>query len=87
VNKKVFWRGLVEDRGTHQASHTKLLAVVGSIVASGIMIREALHDRMNSEYFWAYLGILVAGAAASKYLTTRGGNNNVLPPTTDVPEK
>jgi len=87
MNKRTFWRGLLEDRQTHQASHTKLLAIIGSIIASGIMVREALHDRMNSEYFWAYLGILVAGAAASKYLSTKKGGENVYPTTSDVPEK
>lgn len=68
-----WWRGLLEDPQTKLASHAKLLAFIGGIIASGIMVREAYHDRMNSEYFWAYLGILVAGAAASKWISTKRG--------------
>lgn len=74
-----WWRGILEDTQTKLASHAKLNAIIGAVVASWIMVREAIHDRMNSEYFWAYLGVLVSGAALSKWIGFRDkmkGNKN-----------
>ena len=67
------------------ASHTKLMSLVGAAIASFIMIYEATHARMNSDYFWAYLGILVAGNAASKFIDSKEVKKNEPVPT--LPKK
>jgi hypothetical protein len=68
-----FWMKLISRNG--YPSHSKMLAILGALVASGVMVYETVHLRMNSDYFWAYLGILVAGNAASKFIETKGGKN------------
>lgn len=85
-----WWKGLLEDQQTKLASHSKLNALVGSAIASFIMLWEAIHSRMNAEYFWAYLGILVAGAGVSKWIGIKNKvkeKKNVDDITTDIPKE
>jgi len=80
-----FMKQLITNPKEGWASHTKLMSLVGAVIASFVMVHEAVNARMNADYFWAYLGTLIAGRAASKFIDNKGKPNGPSP--TELPKE
>lgn len=66
-----FWRGLLEDHATRQASSAKTMAWGAFIGGSFVMAHYAIGGKLTDDMFMWYLLAFAANAALSKFASVK----------------
>lgn len=64
---------LIKDSGTNMVSHTKLWANVAYLTSTYVVVSMAINNTLTPDMFLIYLGVVGAGATASKLLSLKYG--------------
>ncbi len=79
ANNKLNWIDLIRKPGTTVISLTKLIQLLGAMVATWIMVKLAMADKMTWDIFAIYLAYAGSIEGYSKFITAKYG----LPPSKD----
>lgn len=73
ANNKLNWIDLIRKPGTTVISLTKLIQLLGAMVATWIMVKLAMADKMTWDIFAIYLAYAGSIEGYSKFITAKYG--------------
>lgn len=78
--ERLNWLDMITSTGSNKVSTTKILQLVGGVVATWIVIKLTLQGALNWDIFAIYLGYVASIDGFSKLLLAKYGSANIQQP-------
>ena len=75
VKNDLNWIDLIRKPGAHEISLTKLIQLLGAMVATWIMVKMAFSDKMTWDLLATYLAYVGSVEGYSKFVSAKYGTN------------
>ena len=73
AQSKLNWIDLIRKPGAHEISLTKLIQLVGAMIATWIMVKLAMNDKMTWDLLAIYLAYVGSVEGYSKFVSAKYG--------------